>query len=72
MSRWAEEFAALSGGVDTSDTSRQSESTKPDVSQSVVSVTAVVGPETMPPLPVDEVSLIGQARRDQFTATAVS
>jgi hypothetical protein len=69
MSRWAEEFAALSRGVDTS---RQSESTKPDVSQSVVSVTAVVGPETMPPLPVDEVSLIGQVRRDQFTATAVS
>lgn len=40
MSRWAETFAALSGGSDTLDTKRHSEAPPSTVSQSVNSVTA--------------------------------
>jgi len=47
MSRWAEAFAALSGGIDTSDTSRQSESASPDVSQFVHIVTSDAQPSAV-------------------------
>ena len=40
MSRWAETFAALSGGSDTVDTVRHTTEPTPTVSESVKSVTA--------------------------------
>lgn len=43
MSRWAETFAALSGGSDTLDTKRHSEVSHSTLSQSVNSVTAAPG-----------------------------
>src|SRR5215472_17515720 len=43
MSRWADAFAALSGGADTVDTMRHSDEPPARVSQSVNSVTAAAG-----------------------------
>jgi hypothetical protein len=54
MSRWAETFAALSGGSDTVDTLRHKAEPASTVSHSVQSVTARPEPATEPPLPAAE------------------
>ncbi len=57
MSRWAETFAALSGGSDTVDTLRQNGEPASTVSHSVQSVTVPPDPAAAPPLPATERAL---------------
>ena len=67
MSRWAETFAALSGGHDTLDTIRPSEEPPPTASQSVNSVTP--SPATREPLPApDRASAIWGEREAERAA----
>ena len=54
MSRWAETFAALSGGSDTVDTLRHNAEPASTVSHSVNSVAGPPEPATAPPLPAAE------------------
>jgi len=67
MSRWAEAFAALSGGSDTLDTVRHSGDPPLTVSQSVKSVTpAPTAPEpSMPPAADRALAISGEAEQER-------
>ena len=69
MSRWAEAFAALSGGSDTLDTPRHSEAPPATVSQSVNSVMAPTGAAepSMPPAADGAAAIWGDAEAERAT-----
>jgi hypothetical protein len=67
MSRWAETFAALSGGSDTLDTKRHSEVNRSIVSRSVHSVTAAspTSEPSMPPTADRAAAIWGEAEDER-------
>ncbi|MGE5269138.1 MAG: hypothetical protein ACM3JG_05640 [Thiohalocapsa sp.] len=70
MSRWAEAFAALSGGSDTLDTMRHSEAPPSTVSQSVKSVTTPLE-QSKPPAPAAARAFASWGEREAERAAIV-